>query len=72
MSTTPRASSPGAEDYYLGGPEAKGYWLGAIAVELDLPRRVSDDGFRRALAGAHPSTGATLRLAVPIACPASI
>ena len=50
----------GAEDYYLGGPEAKGYWLGAIAVELDLPRGVSDDGFRLALAGGHPSTGAVL------------
>jgi conjugative relaxase-like TrwC/TraI family protein len=50
----------GAEDYYLGGPEAKGYWLGSIAAELDLSRRVSDDGFRLALAGAHPSTGAVL------------
>src|SRR4051794_41789438 len=50
----------GVEDYYLGGPEAKGDWLGAIALELDLPRRVSDDGLRLALAGGHPSTGAGL------------
>src|SRR4051794_18846987 len=50
----------GAEDYYLGGPEAKGYWLGSIAAELDLSRTVSDDGFQLALAGAHPSTGAVL------------
>jgi conjugative relaxase-like TrwC/TraI family protein len=50
----------GAEDYYLGGPEAKGYWVGAIALELDLPRRVTDDGLRLALAGAHPATGAPL------------
>jgi conjugative relaxase-like TrwC/TraI family protein len=50
----------GVDDYYLGGPEAAGYWLGAVAVELDLPRRVSDDGLRRALAGADPSTAGVL------------
>jgi conjugative relaxase-like TrwC/TraI family protein len=55
----------GAEDYYLGGPEAKGYWLGSIAAELDLSRTVSDDGFQLALAGAHPSTGAVLTSGSP-------
>src|SRR3954454_17708229 len=55
----------GAEDYYLGGPEARGYWVGAIAVELDLARCVTDDGLRLALAGAHPSTGAALAFGGP-------
>ena len=59
----------GAEDYYLGGSVAKGYWVASLAVELDLPRRVSDDGLRLALAGAHPLTGAVLTSGGPTRVP---
>jgi conjugative relaxase-like TrwC/TraI family protein len=50
----------GVEDYYLGGPEAAGYWLGATAAELELPRRVHDDALWHALEGRDPTTGEPL------------
>ena len=45
----------GAEDYYLGGPEAAGRWLGRGARELGLAGRVGRAEFERVLpAGSRP------------------
>jgi len=52
-------------EYYTGSREAPGYWLGSGAAALGLGGEVSDDGFMRMLAGAHPDTAA--RLAEPAA-----
>jgi conjugative relaxase-like TrwC/TraI family protein len=48
------------EEYYTGAGEAPGQWTGTAAAELDIAGEVSDDGFLRMLAGAHPDTAARL------------
>jgi conjugative relaxase-like TrwC/TraI family protein len=49
------------EEYYTGAGEAPGQWAGTAAAELDIAGEVSEDGFLRMLAGAHPDTAARLR-----------
>jgi conjugative relaxase-like TrwC/TraI family protein len=51
----------GVEDYYTGGPEAAGEWLGKGAAALGLSGRVGDRELRTVLEGRHPSTGVELR-----------
>ena len=41
--------SSGVEDYYLGGPEADGPWVGAGAAALGLRGTVSVEPFNRVL-----------------------
>jgi hypothetical protein len=41
----------GIEDYYSGGAEARGEWLGAAARVLGLSAEVDGEGLRRVLAG---------------------
>src|SRR5215213_9200009 len=50
----------GVEDYYLGGPEADGLWLGAGAAALGLRGAVGSEPLLRVLAGEHPGSGAPL------------
>src|SRR5829696_6463939 len=50
----------GVEDYYLGGPEHDGLWLGAGAAALGLRGAVGSEPLLRVLAGEHPATGAPL------------
>src|SRR4051812_48067054 len=40
-----QALTTGIEDYYLGGPEAAGRWVGRGALVLGLEGRVDDAGF---------------------------
>jgi conjugative relaxase-like TrwC/TraI family protein len=54
------AVGSGVEDYYVGGGEAPGVWMGDGAALLRLSGGVGDDGLRRALSGEHPATGASL------------
>ena len=58
-----RASSvaSGVEDYYLGGGEAVGDWIGSGIIELGLAGRVDAEPLHRVLAGEHPATGDALR-----------
>jgi len=51
----------GVEDYYTGGPEAAGEWLGRGAAALGLNGRVRDRELRATLEGRHPFTGVELR-----------
>ena len=50
----------GVEDYYLGGPEAAGEWIGLLARDLGLVGEVDDEGLRRALQSRSPVTGELL------------
>ena len=59
--TASGALTSGVEDYYLGGPEAAGRWLGRGARALGLDGRVSDDALHGILAGRAPQTGEALR-----------
>ena len=59
--TATSALTSGAEDYYLGGPEAAGRWLGRGARVLELDGRVTDDALHDILAGQRPGTGEALR-----------
>ena len=52
-----RSVSSGVEDYYLGGPEAAGEWLGDGAARLGLTGRVEAADLRAILEGRHPHTG---------------
>ena len=54
------ALTSGAEDYYLGGPEATGRWVGRAARELGLAGHVGGAEFQRLLHGVSPA-GVTLR-----------
>ncbi len=54
------AVSSGVEDYYLGGPEASGEWIGAGAEALGLTGKVDATALTRALSGQHPATGEAL------------
>src|SRR5215210_6173703 len=51
----------GVEDYYTGGPEAAGEWLGRGAAALGLSGRVGERKLRATLEGWHPRTGIELR-----------
>jgi conjugative relaxase-like TrwC/TraI family protein len=51
----------GIEDYYVGGLEARGEWLGRAAAELGLGGPVDGDALRRVLAGLDPRKGVELR-----------
>jgi conjugative relaxase-like TrwC/TraI family protein len=51
----------GAEEYYLGGSEARGEWLGVGARELGLAGPVGAFELRRLLGGLDPRDGSRLR-----------
>ncbi len=55
------ALASGAEDYYLGGIEAAGKWLGRGARSLGLDGVVDGAELHRVLAGEDPLSGAELR-----------
>jgi conjugative relaxase-like TrwC/TraI family protein len=59
--TAAGALTSGVEDYYLGGPEAAGRWLGHGARALGLDGRVQDAALHAVLAGDSPVTGEILR-----------
>ncbi len=50
----------GVEDYYLGGPEAAGVWIGVGAPALGLAGAVDAARLDRVLAGEHPASGEPL------------
>ena len=50
----------GAEDYYLHGGEAAGFWLGAAAADLGLVGVVEPDALRAVLGATDPNTGVPL------------
>ncbi len=50
----------GVEDYYLGGPEAAGAWIGEGAPALGLVGVVDAVRLDRVLAGEHPASGEPL------------
>jgi conjugative relaxase-like TrwC/TraI family protein len=52
----PVGVATGVEDYYLGGPEAAGHWIGVLAVRLGVAGTVEDEGLRRALQARSPRT----------------
>jgi conjugative relaxase-like TrwC/TraI family protein len=58
--TRATAVSSGVEDYYLGGPEASGEWVGAGGVALGLRGTVNATELDRVLCGRHPATGEAL------------
>jgi conjugative relaxase-like TrwC/TraI family protein len=51
----------GLEDYYVGGHEAGGEWIGSTRPELGLGRSVEAIELRRLLGGLHPGDGRALR-----------
>jgi conjugative relaxase-like TrwC/TraI family protein len=54
------------EEYYVGGPEAPGRWLGAGAQQVRLHESVDGDALRRVLAG-DDAAGEPLRASrVPV------
>jgi hypothetical protein len=55
--TRATAVSSGVEDYYLGGPEASGEWVGAGG---GLRGTVNATELDRVLSGQHPATGEAL------------
>ena len=46
----------GLDDYYIGGSETRGRWIGAGAGLLDLADHVTSDDLRAVLAGLAPGT----------------
>jgi conjugative relaxase-like TrwC/TraI family protein len=58
--TRTRAVASGIEDYYLGGPEPAGEWIGDGAELLGLRGEVDGDELHRVLAGEHPASGLAL------------
>lgn len=50
----------GVEDYYLGGREAPGAWIGSGTRPLGLHGKVDADRLDRVLAGEHPISGEPL------------
>src|SRR3954467_4020617 len=50
----------GVEDYYLGGLEAAGVWIGDGARALGLAGEVDATRLDRVLGGEHPATGVAL------------
>lgn len=55
------AVASGVEDYYLGGSEPAGEWLGSGLPALGLSGRVDDQPLHRVLAGQDPVTAEPLR-----------
>ena len=53
--------SDGVEEYYAGGAEARGSWIGTGGVSLGLSGPVDGDALRRVLAGLDPHDGSLLR-----------
>jgi conjugative relaxase-like TrwC/TraI family protein len=53
--------SSGVEDYYLGGGEAPGVWIGAGAAALGLRGTVGPSELRSVLANLDPRSGVELR-----------
>ena len=51
----------GLEEYYAGGAEARGRWLGVGAAALGLDGAVDGTALRRVLSGVAPVDGAPLR-----------
>ena len=51
----------GVEEYYAGGAEARGNWVGTAAAGLGLSGGIDGDALRRVLAGLDPRGGAPLR-----------
>lgn len=51
----------GREDYYAGGGEAAGGWVGSGSKALGLSGGVTEEGLGRLLDARHPATGARLR-----------
>ena len=47
----------GLDDYYIGGSETQGRWIGTGAGLLDLADDVTSDDLRAVLAGLAPGTG---------------
>jgi conjugative relaxase-like TrwC/TraI family protein len=58
--TRTRAVASGVEDYYLGGPEAAGEWIGRGAPLLELRGEAGGDELHHVLAGEHPALGLPL------------
>ncbi len=58
--TRARAVASGVEDYYVGGPEPAGEWIGGGAALLGLRGEVGGDELHRVLAGEHPGRGLPL------------
>src|SRR4051794_26664559 len=54
----------GVEDYYLGGPEAAGEWIGDGVAVLGLGGEGDATRLDRVLAGEHPASGDVLGRAV--------
>ena len=52
--------SSGAEDYYLGGPEAAGRWTGSASRQLGLRGEVTDAQLRAVLSQHEPRNGEKL------------
>lgn len=50
----------GVEDYYVGGSEPDGVWVGAGGVALGATGRVTAEALRRVLEGVHPVAGEAL------------
>jgi len=59
------AVSSGVEDYYLGGPEAPGSWVGSGSRGLGLDGTVDAVRLDRVLGGRHPATDGSLGRVVP-------
>jgi conjugative relaxase-like TrwC/TraI family protein len=53
----------GIEEYYSGGAEARGRWVGTGAVQLGLSGVVGGEALRRVLAGLDPEDSSPLRCA---------
>jgi hypothetical protein len=63
----------GLEDYYVGGAEARGEWLGRGSAALGLEGAVVGDDVRGVLGGLDPASGsARAARRVRFALPASI
>ena len=62
-----QALTSGVEDYYLGGPEATGRWVGRGAPALGLAGDVDGAELQAILGGTTPATGEPLRRAGSVA-----
>jgi conjugative relaxase-like TrwC/TraI family protein len=55
------AVSSGAEDYYVGGSEPAGRWIGRSAAQLGLSGDIDGADLHAVLAGERPGSGEVLR-----------
>src|SRR4051812_45430299 len=58
-----KSVADGIEDYYVGGKEARGEWIGSPGREVGLSGPVDADDLRRVFAGLDPRDGSPLRAA---------